>query len=355
MSTIQQPTRDADEARSARTVPGAAPRHLLSTRDLSDEEWSSLLSVGERMAGEAGRKPLLDGLRLGMLMLNPSLRTRTAFELACHDLGAHVVSLGGAGDLWAFEHRPNTVMDGAAAEHVREAIGVLSRMLDGLGVRVFAGLADAVEDRADPVLAAIAEASSIPVLNLESAMDHPQQALADALALRRALPGRRARVVLSWAPHVKPLPLAVAHAALISFAREGHDVVLTHPPGYELDEGVLADAHAFASSAGGEVTVCHDRHVALADADVVYVKSWGGRAHYGRPEVAAAGFDAHRDWMLTANDLGDALFMHCLPVRRGVVVADEVLDGGQSLVMEQAAARLHVQKATLCHVFGVSS
>jgi N-acetylornithine carbamoyltransferase len=334
--------------------PAGELRHLLSTRELSNEDWSSLLKLADRMDGALGRKPLLAGLRLGMLMLNPSLRTRTSFDLACHDLGAHVVPLGGTGALWPFEHRPNVVMDGEAAEHVKEAIGALSRMLDGLGVRVFAGLADAVEDRADPMLAAIAEAASIPVLNLESAMDHPHQALADALALRRALPDGRARVVLSWAPHVKPLPLAVAHAALVAFAREGHDVVLVHPPGYELDEGVLADAHAFASTAGGEVSISHDRDLALSDADVVYVKSWGARAHYGRPELAAAGFQRHRDWMLTADDLGQALFMHCLPVRRGVVVADDVLDGGQSLVMEQAAARLHVQKATLCHAFGVN-
>jgi N-acetylornithine carbamoyltransferase len=150
------------------------------------------------------------------------------------------------------------------------------------------------------------------------------------------------------------LPLAVAQAALIAFAREGHDVVLTHPPGYELDEGVLADAHAFAMDAGGELSVSHDRDVALDGADVVYVKSWGARGHYGRPDAASAGFETYKDWMLTADDLGDALFMHCLPVRRGVVVADDVLDGGQSLVMEQASNRLHVQKATLCHAFGVN-
>jgi N-acetylornithine carbamoyltransferase len=363
MSPIGQPARapSAATTRPAATrqpAPGlaadGAPRHLLSTRDPSTEEWSSLLALAERMTGKLGRKPLLDGLRLGMLMLNPSLRTRTAFELACHDLGAHVVPLGGHGDLWGLEHRPGVVMDGAAAEHVTEAIGALSRLVDGLGVRVFGGLNDPVEDRAEPVLSAIAQAASVPVLNLESAMDHPHQALADALTLRRALPGRRARVVLSWAPHIKPLPLAVAQAALTAFAREGHDVVLTHPPGYELDEGVLADANAFAMDAGGELSVSHDRDVALDGADVVYVKSWGARAHYGRPDAATAGFETYRNWMLTAEDLGDALFMHCLPVRRGVVVADDVLDGGRSLVMEQAANRLHVQKATLCHAFGVN-
>jgi len=343
----------------AGTTPDVAPRHLLSTRDLSQDDWSSLLALAERMTGALGRKPLLEGLRLGMLMLNPSLRTRTAFELACHDLGAHVVPLGG-GECWGLEHRPGVVMDGAAAEHITEAIGALSRLVDGLGVRVFAGLTDPVEDRAEPVLTAIAEAASVPVLNLESAMDHPQQALADALTLRRALAGRRAlqgrraRVVLSWAPHVKPLPLAVAQAALIAFTREGHDVVLTHPPGYGLDEGVMADAHAFAADAGGELTVSHGRDLALDGADVVYCKSWGSRGDYGRPDAAVAALQSYRDWMLTAGDLGDALFMHCLPVRRGVVVADEVLDGGQSLVMEQAANRLHVQKATLCHAFGVN-
>ena len=361
MSTVpgKSPSRSAGAGSagvgSARTD-AVASRHLLSLRDLSSETWHALLADAERLSGPDGRRPWLAGRRAAMLFFNPSLRTRTAFEVACHDLGAHAVSLQsgapGAGNTWAFEHRDGVVMDGAAAEHVKEAIGTLGRMVDVLGVRAFAGLTDAAEDARDPLLAAIAKASAVPVLNLESAMDHPHQGLADALALRRAQGDAarptRSRVVVSWAPHVKPLPLAVPHAALLAFAHEGHDVLLAHPEGYSPDEGVLAAAARLASAAGGSLDVTHDRRAALASADAVYVKAWGSREHYGDTAAAVAGLAERRDWMLTAADLGRAFFLHCLPVRRNVVVADDVLDGDRSLVFEQAAARLHVQKATLC-------
>jgi len=333
---------------------GAAPWHLLDLRTLPQPEWQALLAAAETLSGAAGRRPLLAGRRLGMLFFNPSLRTRTAFEVACFDLGAHAVSLQAGGDTWGFEHRDGVVMDGDKAEHVKEAVGVLSRMLDGIGVRCFAGLLDAGEDARDALLAAIARAATVPVLNLESAMDHPHQGLADALALRRRLGGRRGRVVVRWAPHVKPLPLAVPHAALLAFAREGHELLLAHPAGYEPDEGVLADARALAARAGGSLRVEHDPQAGLDGAQAVYVKSWGSRAHYGRPELAAQGFAARRSWMLTREQLGGAWFMHCLPVRRGVVVADDVLDSDRSIVLEQAEARLHVQKATLCRALGVT-
>ncbi|MGQ0552810.1 MAG: N-acetylornithine carbamoyltransferase [Planctomycetota bacterium] len=329
-----------------------ALRHLLSLRTLSRADWNALLEHAEALSGPAGRRPLLAGRRLGMLFFNPSLRTRTAFEVACFDLGAHALALEVGGNTWKLEHR-RVVMDGDAAEHVREAIPVLGRLLDGLGVRVFAGLREAAQDAAEPLLTAIAEAATVPLLNLESAMDHPHQGLADALALRRRLPGKKARVVLSWAPHIKPLPMAVPNAALLAFAREGHSLVLAHPPGYELDEGVLADARRLSQQAGGTLEQSHDRAAALRGADVVYLKSWGARPDYGDLPAASARFDRHRDWMLTSAALGRALFMHCLPVRRGVVVADEVLDSPASIVLEQASARLDVQKATLCRALGV--
>lgn len=346
MSVDPDSTPDASSALST-------PWHLLSLRDLEQSEWDALLERAELLSGPLGRQPLLAGRRFGMLFFNPSLRTRTSFEVACFDLGAHAVALEAGGSTWTFEHRRGVVMDGAAAEHIVEATGVLGRLLDGLGVRAFAGLTDAAEDARDPLLAAIAAASPVPVLNLESAMDHPHQGLADALTLRRSLRGAREKVVLSWAPHIKPLPMAVPHAALLAFAREGHEVVLAHPEGYELDEGVMRSANALSSMAGGSLCVTHDRAAALRGARVVYAKSWGARAHYGDAAAASAGFARHRDWMLTAADLGSAWFMHCLPVRRGVVVADAVLDGGQSLVLEQADARLDVQKATLCRAMGV--
>jgi N-acetylornithine carbamoyltransferase len=334
------------------TVP---ERDLLSLVDLSREEWERLLEDAETLAGPRGREPLLRGRRFAMVFFDPSLRTRTSFEVACFDLGAHAVNLQVGGGLWRIEHKDGVRMDGAASEHAKEGFGVLARMVDGLGLRSFAALADAEEDARDPVLSAAVAASSVPVLNLESAADHPHQGLADALALRRRV-GERAKVVLTWAPHVKPLPMAVPNSALVAFAREGHEVVLAHPEGYALSDRVVSAARRFAEESGGSLAVTHDRRAALGGARAVYAKSWGSTRHYGDADAAAAGFERHRDWRVDETAMGwtdEALFLHCLPVRRNVVVTDGVLDGPSSIVLEQAQGRLDVQKAALCRAMGV--
>lgn len=334
-----------------------ARRHLLSLRDLPRAEWNRLLHDAETLAGPRGREALLRGARFAMVFYNASLRTRTSFEVACFDLGAHAVYLQVGGGLWTLEHRDAVVMDGAAAEHVKEGVGVLSRLVDGLGLRTFAGLADFAEDAREPVLRAVARASSVPVLNLESAMDHPHQGLTDALLVRRKTGGRRVKVVVAWAPHVKALPMAVPSAASLAFAHEGHDVVLAHPAGFDLDAGVVADATRLAREAGGSFTVTHDRDAALRGARFVYVKAWGARGGYGDPDAAARARAAHGDWLCTEASLAGtdrAFVMHCLPVRRNVVIADEVLDGPRSVVLEQGGLRLPVQKATLCRAMGIS-
>ncbi len=333
------------------------PWHFLSLRDVDSATWQELLAQSEILSGARGRRPLLQGKRFGMVFFNPSLRTRTAFEVACSDLGASSVNLQVGGGLWSLEHRDGVVMDGPHAEHVKEGFAVLARMLDGLGLRSFASLSDAAADARDEVIRSAAAASSVPLLSLESAMDHPHQGLADALTVRRKV-GERAKVVVTWAPHVKPLPLAVPHAATLAFAHEGHDVVLAHPPGFDLDEGVLQDASALAEAAGGSLSVSHDRDAAFDGARVIYAKSWGARGDYGAPETAAAAVQAHPEWIVDAAAMGrtdHGVFLHCLPVRRGVVVTDEVLDSPASGVIDQAAARLDVQKATLCRAMGVTA
>jgi N-acetylornithine carbamoyltransferase len=330
-------------------------RSFLSLRTLAQTDWNRLLADAETLSGPRGREPLLKGRRFAMVFYNSSLRTRTSFEVACFDLGAHAVYLQVGGGLWKLEHRTGVVMDGDAAEHVREGIGVLARMVDGLGLRTFAELRDAADDAKEPVLTAVAGASSVPVLNLESAMDHPHQGLADALTLRRRWEGAKGRVVVQWAPHVKPLPMAVPSAALLAFAREGHDVVLAHPEGFDLDAGVVADAQRLSRTAGGSVTVTNDRAQALRGARAVYVKAWGSSRDYANPAAAQEARARHGDWMVTEKSLSQtagAIVMHCLPVRRNVVIADEVLDGPRSVVLEQGEARLHVQKATLLRAVG---
>jgi N-acetylornithine carbamoyltransferase len=229
-------------------------------------------------------------------------------------------------------------------------------MSDLVGLRAFAGLRDVAEDAADGTLHAAAAASSVPLLSLESAFDHPHQGLADALTVRRQFGGERVKVVITWAPHVRALPMAVPNAALVALAREGHDVVLCHPAGFDLAEAVVEHARGAARAAGGRVSVAHEREDALEGARVVYAKSWGASELYDDPEAGVAAVQAHPAWIVGAETMSatdNGIFMHCLPVRRGVVVADEVLDGDRSRVIPQAAARLDVQKATLCWALGV--
>lgn len=337
-------------------MPREPGRSLLSLRDPSPADWDAMLRTADAMGGPLGREPHLAGKRLGMLFFNASLRTRTSFEVGCFDMGAHAVYLQVGGGLWNLERRTGVVMDGGAAEHIREGIPVLGEMVDGLGVRAFAGLTDAADDATDPVLRAVADASTVPVLNLESAMDHPHQGITDALTVRRRFPSRKVRVALTWAPHIKPLPLAVIQAALLAFAREGHEVVLAHPGGFDVDAAHLDAARQFSAAAGGSLEVTHDQGAALGGADVVYAKSWGPPIHYGDPDAATQALTAHRDWLIDEAAMAhtnEGVFMHCLPVRRGVVVSEGVLESERSIVVEQAGARLDVQKATLCRAFGV--
>jgi N-acetylornithine carbamoyltransferase len=313
--------------------------------------------MAETLSGLRGREHLLAGRRAAMVFYNASLRTRTSFEVACYDLGAHAVYLQVGGGLWQLEHKDGVVMDGEPAEHVKEGFGVLSTMVDAVGVRAFAGLKDAAQDASEPVLTAVTRASRVPVLNLESAFDHPHQGLADALTVRRRLGRGRHKVVLTWLPHVKPLPMAVPNAALLAFCREGHEVVVAHPEGFDLDPGVLADAKRLVGEAGGSLSVTHDRDAALAGARAVYGKSWGSRHLYGDLAKAQATLSGLRSWrvdgaVMAATDR--AIFMHCLPVRRNLKVTDEVLDAPTSAVIDQGRARLDVQKATLCRALGAT-
>jgi N-acetylornithine carbamoyltransferase len=333
-----------------------APGSFVSLRTLPRADWEALLRDAETLSGPRGREPLLARRRFAAVFLQPSLRTRTAFEVASFDLGAHAVVLQAGGGTWSLEHRDGVVMDGEPAEHVREGVGVLARMVDAIGIRTFAGLRDAAEDASDPFLRAVVAASRVPVLSLESATDHPHQGLADAFALRRRLGRERAKVVVAWAPHVKALPMAVPNAACLAFAREGHEVVCARPEGFGLDPGVAADARRLATEAGGTFTETADRAAAMRGARAVYVKAWGASGRYGEPDAAARARREHGDWLVTEASLSatdGAFVLHCLPVRRNVVIADEVLDGPRSVVLEQGEARLHVQKATLCRASGV--
>ena len=261
---------------------------------------------------------------LGLLFFNNSLRTRLSSQKAAYNLGMDVMVLNVGQDGWALEFEDNVIMDGEPAEHIEEAAKVVGQYCDLIGIRAFAGLLEKDLDEQDRVINAFASHSGKPVVNLESSLGHPLQALADAITIEEFRTTERPKVVLSWAPHPKALPHAVPH----SFVRMAHrldlDLVITHPEGYELNPQVT-----------GNSLIEYDQEKALHDADFVYVKNWCSYTQYGKV------LSQDSDWMITSDKLGAAKFMHCLPVRRNVVVTEDVLQGGQSLVIEQANNRTY--------------
>jgi N-acetylornithine carbamoyltransferase len=326
-------------------------RHFIALSEYEPQELAGLVQTAQRLkrdgTGECAR--LLRGRILIMVFFNPSLRTRVSFEAAMLRYGGHCVGLNVGADAWKLEYRDGVVMDGPAAEHIREAAPVLSRYGDLLAIRTFAALRDPTEDARDSLIRAFARFATVPVVNMESASEHPCQGLADWLTMEEKLGGTHGRrLVLTWAPHVKPLPLAVPHSAALAAAAAGMHVTIAHPPGYELNAGILDRVAGWCAAAGAALTVTHDQQAVCRAADILYVKSWGSPALYGDPEAQRDSFRRHADWTVGPQHLGpDTLLMHCLPVRRNVVIADAALDDPRSIVVDQAENRMWVQAAIL--------
>jgi N-acetylornithine carbamoyltransferase len=294
----------------------------------------------------------LAGKLLGMVFFNPSLRTRASFEAAMLRGGGNAIVLEVGSGVWKLEDRVGAVMDGDRPEHIREAIPVLGRYMDALAVRTFATLQDDDADAADPVMNAFRQLAGVPVISMESAREHPCQGLADLLTARERFgTTEKLPVTLTWAPHIKPLPKAVPHSFLLTAAAAGCELRISHPPGFGLHAAVLAEAQAYARQAGGSVTMYADQQQAVSGSQIVYAKAWGPATKEAAPAAAAARIMAHKDWLITNETLStaarDAIFLHCLPVRRNVEVADEVLDGSRSRIIDQAENRLHVQRVLL--------
>ncbi len=303
------------------------------------------------------RTNLLGGQSVALVFFNPSLRTRASMQVGIFELGGNAVILEPGGTSWTLEHRDGVVMDGDKTEHVAEFVKVLGRYCAAIGVRTFAALKNWDEERTDPVLAAFAKYAGVPVINLESAMHHPCQAMADMMTIREKLGPTPKRVVLTWAWHPKPLPMAVPNSFALAAAQMGHELVIAHPPGYELDDELMASMREQSAAAGGNVSVTHDVEAAFGDAEVIYAKSWGAKQFYGRPEADVAERAQYREkWFVDEAKMArtnSAVFMHCLPVRRNVIVTDGVIDSDRSVVIDQAENRLHVQKAIMARVLGV--
>src|SRR5712691_989903 len=248
-------------------------RNFLTTGDFSHGELEALITSALRFKCGAGEATPLVGKSVALVFFNPSLRTRASMQVGIHELGGNAIALEPGGTSWTLEHHDGVVMDGDKTEHVAEFVHVLGRYCAAIGVRTFAALKNWEEERADPILNAFAKYSAVPVINLESAMHHPCQAMADMMTIREKLGSGRKCVVLTWAWHPKPLPMAVPNSFALAAAQMGHDLVVAHPSGYELDEQLMATIRQQATGAGGSLQIVHDVAAAFADAEVVYAKS----------------------------------------------------------------------------------
>lgn len=329
-------------------------RHFYNLATETSGTVGRLVASADRFRSEP-RSGVLDGRQFALLFLAPSLRTRCSFEVAIRQLGGGVTTLEPS-MFYGLEMRDGVRMDEDRAEHVREAVRVLSRYYSGLGLRVMAEGADRDLDLSDHRFNQFRRHATVPVFNMESAMLHPCQALADLLTMKQALgelPERR--LTLTWAPHPRPLPTAVPNSVLLAAAQMGMRVTLARPEGFDLDDAVMDQARELAGAGGGEVIVTSDQRAAVEGADVVYAKSWGGLSRYEAPEGEERLREAAASWTVDSELMKrtpNARFMHCLPVRRNVVVTDAVLDSDRSLVIDQAENRLHAQKAVLSWLYG---
>ena len=278
------------------------------------------------------------GKRIGLLFLNPSLRTRLSTQVAAINLGMEAIVFNVDKDGWALEFAEGAIMNGTTVEHIKDAAPVLGQYFDILCIRTFPSLINREEDYAETVINQFIKYAGVPIVSLESATLHPLQSLTDVITIKETFKGTgKPKVVLSWAPHVKALPQCVANSFAQWIGGWGKaEFVITHPKGYELDEAFTKNA-----------TIITNQDEAFSNADYVYVKNWSSYHDYGK----ILSNDA--DWMLTNKKLAitnDAKVMHCLPVRRNIELSDEILDSKNSLVTKQAGNRVWAAQAVLSEI-----
>lgn len=327
-------------------------KHFLNTQDWSRSELDALLAEAATFKrSRIGDQ--LKGRSIALVFFNPSLRTRTSFELGAFQLGGHAVVLQPGKDAWPIEFELGSVMDGDSEEHIKEVARVLGRYVDLIAVRAFPKFTDWSVDREDRVLRAFAEYSPVPVINLET-ITHPCQELAHVLALQEHFGTtdlRGKKYVLTWTYHPKALNTAVANSALTIATRMGMDVTLLCPtPDYLLDERYLGWANANVAESGGSFRVSHDIEASYAGADVVYAKSWGALPFFGRWDQEKPIRDRFKHFIVDEAKMAltnNGVFSHCLPLRRNVKATDAVMDSKQCIAIEEAENRLHVQKAVM--------
>jgi N-succinyl-L-ornithine transcarbamylase len=270
---------------------------------------------------------------LGLVFLNPSLRTRMSTQKAAMNLGMNVMVLNIDKEGWALELREGAIMNGTTVEHVKEAAAVMGQYVDIIGVRSFPGLKDREEDYSEAIFNKFVQYCGVPLVSLESATRHPLQSLADLVSIEELKTKQRPKVVLTWAPHIKALPQAVPNSFAEWMCKADVDFTITHPAGYELCTDFTQGA-----------TITTNQDEALANADFIYVKNWSAYEPYGKI------LPGNEEWMLTNKKLkitNNAKVMHCLPVRRNLELSDEILDGPNSIVVHEAGNRVWAAQAVL--------
>jgi len=331
-------------------------RNFLKTSDFPRAELEEMLDAAFRFKRGEDLSKSLDGKSVALVFFNPSLRTRASFQVGIYELGGNAVILEPGNSSWTLEHRENVVMDGDKTEHLAEFVRVLERYTAAIGVRTFANLQNWQEERLEPILTAFQKYASKPIINLESAMHHPCQSMADMMTIREKFGKRKKKILLTWAWHPKPLPMAVPNSFALAAAQFGHDLRIAHPKGFELDGELLAEIETQAKANGGTLEFANNASKAFDGAEVVYAKSWGSFQHYGNANQDIREREVYRkSWIVDEAKMqrtSNAIFMHCLPVRRNVIVTDGVIDSANSVVVTQAENRLHLQKAVLSKIVG---
>lgn len=304
-------------------------KHYTSIEDI--EDISSWIAEAKALKGSPLKHVELGKNKtIGLLFFNSSLRTRLSTQKAALNLGMNPIVMNVSGDAWGIEFGDGTVMNGNKAEHIKEAAAVVSQYCDIIAVRAFPTLTDKAKDESEQVMNAFKKYASVPIVNMESATGHPLQGLTDALTIAEHAKVDRPKVVLSWAPHIKALPHAVANSFIQAMQKMDVEFVIANPEGYDLNREITK-----------ETPVYHNQEEAFKDADFVYTKNWSSYEDYGKVN------NTDPSWMITKDKIGKAKFMHCLPVRRNVVVEDAVLDTDSALVIEQANNRTYAAQLVL--------
>lgn len=306
--------------------------HFISPADVPDIK-QLVKQAAAMKANPFGFSELGKNKTIGLLFFNSSLRTRLSTQKAAANLGMNVMVMNVGSDSWQLEMNDGVIMDGDKAEHIREAAAVVGQFCDIIGVRAFAKLKNREDDYQENVMEKFREFAGVPIVNLESATRHPCQSLTDLLTIQELKTVERPKIVLTWAPHVKVLPQAVANSFAEWVNLTDYEFIIANPEGYDLDKKFT-----------GNAIVTHNQDEAFANADFIYAKNWSSYEHYGQI------LPGNSDWQITAAKMAltnNAKFMHCLPVRRGLVVSDEVLDSENSVVIQQAGNRVWAAQAVL--------